>query len=107
MTEASSNNDNGFRNKIDGKLRRKIRSQKRDKKSAWSGLGLFGIVGWSVMIPTLLGTLLGIWMDKKVPQTFSWTITMLTAGLLTGCIVAWRWIEKENKEMNQNNESDD
>jgi ATP synthase protein I len=43
----------------------------------------------------LLGTALGIWLDKTYPQSFSWTLTCLISGLIIGCIIAWNWINTE------------
>lgn len=59
------------------------------------GLGMFGMVGWSVAVPTLLGVALGIWLDKTFPQSFSWTLTGLILGLIAGCVIAWNWVIKE------------
>jgi ATP synthase protein I len=98
------NKNDDFQKKVDQKMQRKIKHLGRNKKSAWSGLGLFGIVGWSVMIPTIGGVIFGVWLDEKFPQSFSWTISFLMIGIAVGCIVAWKWVEKENKEMNENNE---
>jgi ATP synthase protein I len=66
-----------------------------------------GIVGWSVAVPTLLGAALGFWLDKQYPQTFSWTLTWLIAGLCTGCIIAWYWVAKQDKEMHYDKEEKD
>jgi ATP synthase protein I len=55
----------------------------------------------------LLGAALGIWMDKKHPESFSWTLTCLILGLFAGCLIAWHWITKEHKEMNQKDEKDE
>jgi ATP synthase protein I len=68
---------------------------------------MFGIIGWTVAVPTLLGAALGIWLDKKHPESFSWTLTCLILGLLAGCLIAWHWITKEHKEMNQKDEKDE
>jgi len=70
-------------------------------------LGMFGIIGWTVAVPTLLGAALGIWLDKKHPESFSWTLTFLILGLFAGCLIAWHWITKEHKEMNQKDEKDE
>ncbi len=59
------------------------------------GLGMFGMVGWSVAVPTLLGLGLGIWLDHAWQSTFSWTLTGLLAGIVMGCFNAWYWISKE------------
>ena len=98
------NKNEDFQEKVNKKVSPKIKYLGRSKKSAWAGLGLFGIVGWSVMIPTLGGVIFGIWLDKRFPQTFSWTISFLMIGIAVGCIVAWKWVQKENQEMNENNE---
>jgi ATP synthase protein I len=59
------------------------------------------------VVPAVLGALLGVWLDKKYPQTFSWTLTLLIAGLVTGSVIAWYWVDKEDKEMHQNKEQED
>ena len=53
----------------------------RSQRSVWFGLGMFGLIGWSVAIPTLLGAALGQWVDKHYPGRFSWTLTLLLLGL--------------------------
>ena len=80
---------------------------KRDNRSVWYGLGLFGMVGWSIAVPTVLGIVLGIWLDKNYANDFSWTLSLLVAGLVIGCAFAWNWVEKENKDINKKNEDID
>jgi ATP synthase protein I len=75
----------------------KLRAQRNPKPGVWQGLGMMGLIGWSVSIPTLLGVALGIWLDKKVPGQRSWTLTFLVAGLVIGCFNAWQWVSKEDK----------
>lgn len=91
---------NDFENLIGDKEDRKLEAQ-RNKSSVWSGLGLFGMVGWSIAVPTILGIALGYWLDKKLENSFSWTLSLLIGGLLLGCIIAWNWVEKENKEIHK------
>jgi len=96
-----------FEEEIGIKAQRKLRAQHNDKKSIWFGLGMMGIVGWTIAVPTLLGVALGIWLDKKYPESFSWTLSFLIIGLLVGCLVAWHWVSKEHKEMNENIDEND
>ena len=96
-----------FEEEIGIKAQRKLRAQQNDKKSIWFGLGMMGIVGWTIAVPTLLGVALGIWLDKKYPESFSWTLSFLIIGLLVGCLVAWHWVSKEHKEMNENIDEND
>ncbi len=84
---------------------RKIRARKRDEQSVWFGLGTFGLVGWSVAIPTLIGLALGIWLDSTVDLGFSWTLTLLFVGIVVGCLNAWYWISREREEIHADRES--
>ena len=46
---------NSFSDEVDNKERRKIKSLKEKKNNVWFGLGMMGVVGWSVAVPSLLG----------------------------------------------------
>ncbi|NET37963.1 MAG: ATP synthase subunit [Cyanothece sp. SIO1E1] len=85
-----------FLKQVETKADRKLKAQ-REKKSIWFGLGMFGLVGWSVAIPALLGISIGIWIDTHIPSQYSWTLMLLVIGILLGCCNAWYWIEKESQ----------
>ena len=85
---------------IDAKVERKLNAQGRPEPKIWMGLSMMGLVGWSVATPTLLGVALGVWLDKNASSHHSWTLALLTTGLVIGCINAWNWIKKENNAMN-------
>jgi ATP synthase protein I len=55
------------------------------------------MVGWSVMLPTLLGIALGLWIDLRFPSPYSWSLMLLFVGIVAGCLNAWYWIQKEQK----------
>lgn len=73
------------------------RKQRQGRRTAWFGLGMFGLLGWSVAVPTLLGIAAGIWLDRRWPGQVSWTLTLLVAGAALGCLNAWYWMNEENK----------
>lgn len=73
----------------------------------WFGLGMMGLIGWSIAIPTLLGTVLGLWLDEHYSDQRSWTLALLLAGLVLGCFTAWSWIIKEDKAIRENNKDED
>ena len=104
MGTSNKKDENFFSEQIAKKEKRKLKTQRVSSGSVWAGLGMFGMVGWSVVIPTLLGAALGIWLDKIYSQSFSWVLTFLMIGLLTGCVIAWYWVNKEDKEVHQNQE---
>lgn len=79
------------------KERRKARARRRPERTLLFGMGTFGLVGWSVALPTLAGLALGIWLDRRVPLPFSWTLTLLVVGVAAGCLNAWYWISRESR----------
>ena len=92
-----------FIEKIKRKEKRKLRAQRKKGQAIWFGLGLFGVIGWSVMLPTLIGIAIGIWADRKWPSQISWTLIFLFMGIVLGCLNAWYWVEKERKEIEEEN----
>jgi len=84
--------------KVAAKQRRKLEARREGDRSAWFGLGMFGLVGWSVSIPTLVGIALGLWIDSRWPSRFSWTLMLLVLGLAVGCLNAWFWVQRESQE---------
>jgi len=101
MQPPDKKDENSFSRQVGEKAQRKLKALHNDKRSVWFGIGMFGMVGWSVAVPTLLGAALGMGMDKKYPESFSWTLSFLILGLFAGCLIAWHWIIKEHNEMNQ------
>ena len=88
-----------FTKKVGAKEARKIKGQSQKDGSIWFGLGVVGIVGWSVVIPTLIGTAIGIWIDGAWPSRFSWALMMMILGVVLGCINAWYWVKKARENI--------
>jgi len=92
-----------FSRTVAAQERRKLRAL-RTRSQVWSGLGMLGLVGWSVGVPTLLGTFLGVWLDKRHPGAHSWTLSLLFAGLCLGCLNAWYWLTRQQEEIHRDGE---
>ena len=90
-----------FRERVDSEETRKLKARGRDAKVVAYGLGTLGMIGWSVAMPTVLGALLGAWLDKTYPSAHSWTLALLVAGLVGGCFIAWHWVSKEADEIHK------
>lgn len=95
-----------FRDKIAKKEKRKLKARKTGEQSVWFGLGMFGLIGWSIAIPTLLGIFAGIWLDNRLHDRISWTLTLLFVGIFIGCLNAWYWLSKERKEIERQEKPD-
>ena len=102
-----SKDQTAFSREVGAKAARKLRAERNPNKGVWFGLGMMGLIGWSVVVPTLLGAALGIWLDNRHPGRHSWTLTLLIVGLVIGCVNAWHWVDKEDKEMRRDQENHD
>ncbi len=86
-----------FGNLVGRKASRRLRSRGHDE-SPWFWLGMLGLIGWSVAVPTLLGVALGLWLDDATDVGFSWTLSMLVVGLAVGVLNAWYWVRTESAD---------
>ncbi|OUS19645.1 ATPase F0F1 [Litorivita pollutaquae] len=62
------------------------------------GIGTFGMIGWSIAVPTVGGAFLGLWLNRVAPQDFSWTIALILGGVVIGAFIAAAWVNKEGGE---------
>lgn len=92
---------------VGAKAARKLRAQRHVTRTVWFGLGMMGLIGWSVAIPTLLGAALGLWLDQRYPGGRAWTLALLVVGLAIGCLNAWHWVSKEDKAIREEQEDHD
>lgn len=92
---------------VGAKAERKLRAQRHVNRTVWFGLGMMGLIGWSVAIPTLLGAALGLWLDQRYPEGRSWTLALLVAGLSIGCLNAWHWVTREDRAIREEQEDND
>jgi ATP synthase protein I len=93
-----------FSQQVGAKAARKLKAQRHVTQTVWSGLGMMGMVGWSVAVPTVLGAAFGLWLDKHHPGSHSWTLMLLAIGLGLGCFTAWHWVAKEGREIREQEE---
>ena len=96
-----------FSREIAASAARKLKAQRHPAQGVWFGLGMMGLIGWSVVVPTLLGAALGIWLDNRRPGSHSWTLMLLVIGLVIGCLNAWHWVAKEDKAMREDPKDND
>ncbi|HNP37568.1 MAG TPA: AtpZ/AtpI family protein [Woeseiaceae bacterium] len=80
-------------------IRRSAERMKRARNapgaSPLRGLGTFGMIGWSITVPTVGGAFLGMWLNRVLPQDFSWPIALILGGAAVGAMIAWNWVGKE------------
>jgi ATP synthase protein I len=94
-TNRSEKSEATLAQQVGAKAARKLKAR-ASPNGVWFGLGMMGLIGWSVVVPTLLGAALGIWLDSHHPGKHGWTLALLIAGLSLGCLNAWHWVAKES-----------
>lgn len=101
MSDEAPRNEAALAGEVAAKAKRKLEARRKRTPGVWSGLGMMGLIGWSVVVPTLGGAALGIWLDHHHPGSHSWTLALLLAGLVLGCANAWHWVAKEDAAMKE------
>jgi ATP synthase protein I len=99
--------ETAFARQVATKAAHKLRAQREESQGVWFGLGMSGLIGWSVAVPTLVGAMLGVWWDRHYPGQHSWTLMLLAVGLVIGCANAWHWVAQEDKAMHDDTEDRD
>lgn len=97
MDRRPASDDAPLAARVGASARRKLKARRFGPPVVWSGLGTMGAIGWSIAVPTLLGAALGIWLDRHHPVGHSWTLALLVAGLVVGCVAAWHWVSGEER----------
>jgi ATP synthase protein I len=79
---------------------RLLRNRRNPYRKAWTGFAYFGMIGWSVAIPMLIGTAFGAWLDRR-GAGHGWTLSLLLAGAALGCWNAWRLVAREERRIRE------
>lgn len=81
------------------KTDRRQRARRGGGVSIWSYLGTFGLVGWTVAVPTLLGLTIGVYVENRWAEGSNRAaITGLVLGAAVGSAMAWYWVRRESEE---------
>jgi ATP synthase protein I len=69
------------------------RAEHEGEASVARRLAQIGVLGWMIVVPTLLGLFLGRWLDQDFGSGLFCTGPMLILGLGLGCWSAWNWMK--------------
>jgi ATP synthase protein I len=58
-------------------------------------LGQIGVLGWAVVVPTLLFLFLGRWLDRSFGTGIFFSAPLLMVGAAIGLWSAWRWMHRQ------------
>lgn len=73
---------------------RRARGEREGRRSIGADLALAGVLGWTVVTPTLLGIFTGRWLDRRFHSGIFWTLGLLVAGVSFGCALAWQRLRR-------------
>lgn len=85
------------------KLAKAVRTR-RERRESWEregerpmaqNLALIGALGWTIVVPILLGIFAGRWLDRTFETGIFWTLGLLVLGLALGCRLAWSRMHRE------------
>lgn len=74
---------------------RSERWKKEGERSLWQNTSMIGALGWLIVTPTLLGVLLGRWLDRMFESGIFYTGAMIFLGVILGGYLAWQRVNKE------------
>jgi ATP synthase protein I len=86
--------DNHFLSSVRRHRARQDAARREGEPTVGRYLAQVGVLGWTIVIPTLLGMYAGRWADRRLGTGIFLTGPMLIAGLAIGCWGAWRWMHR-------------
>lgn len=92
----SPNIDDDFEDRLAEAARRAAERSKQGledpEPSLGARLGQIGILGWTIVMPTLLGLFLGRWLDRTFDTGVFYSAPLLMIGAAIGFWSAWKWM---------------
>jgi ATP synthase protein I len=78
------------------RVRRERRAlwRREGERSLGQNLAMIGALGWTVVLPILIGIFAGRWLDREFHSGIFWTLGLLFAGVAIGCGLAWQRIQR-------------
>lgn len=88
-------NQERLRQAVKKRQKRREMWKREGERSVGQNLAMIGALGWTIIIPTLIGIFVGRWLDRAFHSGIFWTLGLLVLGLAAGCTFAWRRMHNE------------
>jgi ATP synthase protein I len=75
-------------------VRRDAEGRADPEPSLGARLGQIGVLGWAIIVPTLLCLFLGRWIDRSFGTGIFFSAPLLMLGAAIGFWSAWRWMHR-------------
>ncbi len=86
---------NGMADAVREQRKRRQRWLKDGEPSVARFVGQIGVLGWIIVVPTLIGLFLGRWLDHQFATGIFWSAPLLLLGVVIGYWSAWRWMHRQ------------
>jgi ATP synthase protein I len=78
-------------------MQREAQGRAEPEPSLGSRLGQIGILGWTIVVPTLLGLVIGHWLDRHFGTGVFFAAPLLMVGAGFGLWSAWKWMHSQTR----------
>lgn len=69
-------------------------ARRRGEPSLGGRLAQIGVLGWTIVVPTLVGALVGRWLDRRFGTGVFFAAPMIMIGAALGLRSAWGWMHR-------------
>jgi len=97
MTNKSDDDgeQNDLYRSVERRAERRARWKREGERPLWQNLSMIGALGWLIVTPTILGALVGRWLDHTYGQGVFWTGSLIFIGAALGFYLAWQRVESD------------
>ncbi|GAB4365878.1 MAG: hypothetical protein Kow00114_23410 [Kiloniellaceae bacterium] len=74
---------------------RRERWKEEGERPLWQNLSMIGALGWLIVTPTLVGVLIGRWLDERFGTGITFSGAFIFLGVALGSYLAWQRVNKE------------
>lgn len=79
-----------MRRSIDLRESRRQKWEREGERPLWKNLSMIGALGWLIVAPTLLGVLIGRWLDDRYGSGVFFSGSFIFLGVCLGAYLAWK-----------------
>jgi ATP synthase protein I len=89
------NSPDGMAEAVHKRQERRRRWRTEGERSMVRFVGQIGVLGWTIVAPTLLGLFVGRWLDRTFGTGILWSAGLLVVGVAIGFWSAWKWMHRQ------------
>lgn len=68
--------------------------EQNPEPSLGARFGQIGILGWTIVVPTLIAVVVGRWLDRTFDTGIFFSAPLIMIGAVVGFWSAWKWMHR-------------